>query len=306
MSRRRAQGAPGSVAGAAGVARYTCPMPPRPSASARRAACSPPPGLRGFTLIELLVVIAIIATLMSIMLPSLAGARLRAREIVCGSRLQQLGLAVSMYTTDYKDALPQVLVDTGFGQSPIGALFGGKKGALPFYGIDEIGAARRPLNSYVYEYLPPDDEEDVELEVFKSPLDVGSQSTGVPLPGFDRVDSMYDMVGSSYTLNDHALDTNPMGDDYPTLVPATGGRMPAIFDTTETIVLSTHPAYNYDDGSDRGMYWHGAAPSPLRANMLFGDYHVIVGATMRQGTVEEMNRTEDYSFLPDPQWLERF
>ena len=252
------------------------------------------------------MVIAIIATLMSIMLPSLAGARLRAREIVCGSRLQQLGLATAMYTTDSKDALPQVLVDTGFGQSPIGALFGGKKGDLPFFRIDEIGAARRPLNPYVYANLPPDDGEDVELEVFESPLDVGAQSTGVPLPGFDRVDSMYDMVGSSYTLNDHALDTDPLGDEFPTLVPATGGRMPPIFDTTETIVLSTHPAYNYDDGGDRGMYWHGAAPSPVRANLLFADYHVMIGATMRQGTVEEINRTEDYSFLPDPQWLERF
>jgi len=243
---------------------------------------------------------------MSIMLPALAGARLRAREIVCGSRLQQLGLATSMYLTDYKDNLPQVLVDTGFGEAPIGALFGGKKGDLPFFRIDEIGAARRPLNSYVYDALPPDDDEDVELDVFRSPLDVGAGSTGVPLPGFDRVDSMYDMVGSSYTLNDHALDTNPMGDDFPTLVPAAGGRMPPIFDTTETIVLSTHPAYNYDDGSHRGMYWHGAAPSPVRANLLFADYHVMIGATMREGPVEEINRTEDYSFLPDPQWLERF
>lgn len=252
------------------------------------------------------MVIAIIATLMSILLPSLGKARLQAREIVCGSRLQQLGLAISMYTTDYDDSLPQVLVDTGFGETPIGALFGGKKGALPFFGIDEVGAARRPLNSYVYDTLPLSDEEEVELEVFESPLDVGAQSTGLPLPGFDRTDSMYDMIGSSYTLNDHALDTNPLEDDYPTLVPAGGGRMPAIFDTTETIVLGTHPAYNYDDGGDRGMYWHGAPPSPVRANLLFADYHVQIGAQMREGPVEEINRTADYSFLPEPQWLERF
>jgi prepilin-type N-terminal cleavage/methylation domain-containing protein len=281
-------------------------MPPCPPHRPRTAASRAPRAPRAFTLIELLVVIAIIATLMSIMLPALGKARLQAREIVCGSRLQQLGLATAMYTSDYKDALPQVLVDTGFGKAPIGALFGGKKGNLPFYGIDEYGAARRPLNPYVYDMLPVTDEQDVELEVFESPLDVGAQSTGIPIPGFDRVDSMYDLVGSSYTLNDHALDTNPLGDDYPTLVPATGGRMPRIFDTTETIILGTHPAYNYDDGGDRGMYWHGPSPSPVRANLTFADYHVEVGVTMRKGPPEEINRTEDYSFLPDPQWLERF
>ncbi len=269
-----------------------------------RAHTSPASPTPAFTLIELLVVIAIIATLMSIMLPALGGARQTAREIVCGSRLQQLGLATAMYTTDYEDNLPQVLVDTGFGTFPIGALFGGKKGDLPFFGINEIGAARRPLNSYVYDTLPLDDEEDVELEVFESPIDVGALNTGVPIPGFDRVDSMYDLVGSSYTLNDHALDTNPMGDDYPTLVPAAGGRMPPIFDTTETIVLSTHPAYNFDDDSDRGMFWHGT--SEVRANLLFADYHVSIGQRMRDGPIEDINRTPDYSFLPDPEWLQRF
>ena len=258
----------------------------------------------GFTLIELLVVIAIIATLMSIILPSLGGAKLRAKEIVCGSRLQQLGLAIAMYTTDFDDALPQVLVDTASGRTPIGALFGGKKGDLPFFGIDQIGAARRPLNPYVYDILPPDDEEDVELQVFESPLDVGAMSTGVPIPGFDRVDSMYELVGCSYILNDHALDKNPAADDYPTLVPAYGGRMPPIFDTTETIVLGTHPAYNFDDGSDRGMFWHGGRQ--VRANMLFADYHVTIGERMVEGTVEEINRTGEYSFLPDPEWLDRF
>jgi len=51
-----------------------------------------------FTLIELLVVIAIIALLMAILLPALAGARCRARSVVCQMNLKQWGLLFSMWT----------------------------------------------------------------------------------------------------------------------------------------------------------------------------------------------------------------
>lgn len=57
---------------------------------------------RAFTLIELLVVIAIVALLISILLPSLAGAREAARTQVCGSNLHQLTLAAVNYSVDNK------------------------------------------------------------------------------------------------------------------------------------------------------------------------------------------------------------
>lgn len=63
--------------------------------------CPAPPA---FTLIELLVVIAIIAVLISILLPSLSGARERGRLTVCQSNLRQLAIAALTYANDQRGA----------------------------------------------------------------------------------------------------------------------------------------------------------------------------------------------------------
>jgi prepilin-type N-terminal cleavage/methylation domain-containing protein/prepilin-type processing-associated H-X9-DG protein len=61
---------------------------------------------RAFTLVELLVVIAVIATLVGLLLPSLASSREAARGVVCGSSTRQLASAVLMYGGDNKSLAP--------------------------------------------------------------------------------------------------------------------------------------------------------------------------------------------------------
>lgn len=61
---------------------------------------------RGFTLIELLVVIAIIAILASLLLPSLALAKEKAKSTKCLSNLKQMTLAAFLYTGDHREEYP--------------------------------------------------------------------------------------------------------------------------------------------------------------------------------------------------------
>jgi prepilin-type N-terminal cleavage/methylation domain-containing protein len=65
--------------------------------------CSAPAERPGFTLIELLVVIAIIGILAGLLLPVLAGAKVRAQRTQCLGNLRQLAIGMNLFPTDNGD-----------------------------------------------------------------------------------------------------------------------------------------------------------------------------------------------------------
>ena len=197
---------------------------------------------RAFTLVELLVVVSIITLLVSLLLPSLKGAREQAKRVKCQSNMRQVNTALLTYVTDY-DAFP-----VSYSKYSSGCLcgwctwsYGGWMGTNrehwgePGVGCFRIPACKRPLTVYMNKNVsPPVDvgthqEELVGQPVFKCPSDRISAQWQWSAYGKGTASdaySAYDDVGTSYQMNFywwhqtdkvHGIDYDGDGEIEPTL-----------------------------------------------------------------------------------------
>jgi prepilin-type N-terminal cleavage/methylation domain-containing protein len=135
-----------------------------------------------FTLVELLVVIAIISILASLLLPTLAASKQKARMTQCLSNFRQLGLALHMYAHDFGDHMP-----------PQGGFALGGFNPQPAHFPCLPNAEDRVL----YHYIKPS-------QVFRCPSDQGitfNLPPCWPLSPYQFTPTCWDTVGCSYVYN---------------------------------------------------------------------------------------------------------
>jgi len=250
---------------------------------------SPAPG---FTLIELLVVIAIIALLASLLLPTLARAKMSSHRAGCLSNLKQIGLAHESYLNDFKQRFitlhhPNSPGNPGAGSVETYHRWAGKRGiAFDFDFTD------RPLNPYLSAVtMATHNETGGVYPVFRCPADTGAKRGRW---NHDLLPTVFDHWGISYRYNSGAINND--------------GRA-GLWNKTANQV--SHPdRVILANGSPFGVWgfpWHGQWPSPMVvsfwhhrtelgwANALFVDGH----AQLHRATLDQpdFQHGSDWTFV---------
>ena len=234
----------------------------------------------GFTLIELLVVIAIIAILAAMLLPALARAKERAKQVQCVSNLKQQGVAVTLYAGDFSERFPSGGAPAGFSASVFAYWnYGGKQGS-------EYDGQLRLVNPYVAIRGNVSTNSQGAERVFQCPSDNGALKADWP---YDRKPTVFDTFGSSYLYNSSANNN----DDQLGLV---NKKVSQVRNLSRTVLVNDF-AFNVHFvrmAVFQRMYWHDRQRLGF-GNVTFVDGHVAY----YEGTDKkpDFQRGREWSFV---------